>query len=208
MGVCSCTNGRFTRAETEAVTSRPCSVRIPRAEMTRRGRRPRVAAVPDGLPSDAAGGPGPPGDGRGPASAGDSVTPGAVERERQLRTPRGEEAGVEDERSLHVEVVREDGMFSCQVAEWPGCFASGETLPELMAALEEALALYVTPEGEPELKQIELRLDAIDLRVRASPPPVAPAREQASAGPPRPPPRSHSPHRDWGLGRFDRRPHD
>lgn len=118
------------------------------------------------------------------------------------------EADVEDERSLHVEVFREGGVFWCQVAEWEGCFASGETLPELMMALEEALALYVTPEDQAELKRIELRLDAMDLRVRASPPPVVPAREQAARGPLRTPPRSHSPHPQWGFGDFDRRPHD
>jgi predicted RNase H-like HicB family nuclease len=110
-----------------------------------------------------------------------------------------------EERSLKVEVHREEGMFWAQVSEWPGCFASGETLMELLEALEEAIAMYVTPDEQP-LESIKLRMDAIDLRV-GSERPLRPARAEASAGPLATPPRSNSPHRDWGFGRFDRRPH-
>jgi predicted RNase H-like HicB family nuclease len=54
-------------------------------------------------------------------------------------------------RSLHVQINYEGGMCWAQVTEWPGCFASGETLDELTEALEETITLYTTPEGqEPE----------------------------------------------------------
>ena len=45
------------------------------------------------------------------------------------------------ERTLRVDVVREGGSYWAQVHEWRGCFASGETLGELMEALEEAIAM-------------------------------------------------------------------
>jgi predicted RNase H-like HicB family nuclease len=44
---------------------------------------------------------------------------------------------------LTARVVRERGAYWAEVSELPGCFASGETLDELMAALREAIALYV-----------------------------------------------------------------
>ncbi len=110
-----------------------------------------------------------------------------------------------EDRSLHVQVHREDGMFWTEIAEWPGCLASGETLDELMEAVEESIALYVTPEDQP-VASIELWIRGIEVRV-GSERPLKPAREQASAGP-LTPRRINSPHRDWGFGRFDRRPGD
>jgi predicted RNase H-like HicB family nuclease len=44
--------------------------------------------------------------------------------------------------TLTVEVHDEDGVLWGQVVELPGCFATGETLDELMEALGEAIALY------------------------------------------------------------------
>jgi predicted RNase H-like HicB family nuclease len=50
-----------------------------------------------------------------------------------------------------LEVGYEGGMYWAQITEWPGWFASGETLEELTEALDEAITLYVIPEGqEPE----------------------------------------------------------
>jgi predicted RNase H-like HicB family nuclease len=68
------------------------------------------------------------------------------------------------ERSLHADVHREDGANWAQVHEWPGCFATGDTLDELVACLEEAITLYVTPDGEQEQK-LNIRLSGLDLRV-------------------------------------------
>ena len=42
--------------------------------------------------------------------------------------------------TLTVEVHDEDGVLWGQVVELPGCFATGETLDELMEALGEAIA--------------------------------------------------------------------
>jgi hypothetical protein len=43
----------------------------------------------------------------------------------------------------------EDGMLWAHVRELEGCFASGATFDELIEALEEAVALYLTPSGAP-----------------------------------------------------------
>ena len=40
-------------------------------------------------------------------------------------------------------VRREDGAYWAEVAELPGCFASGRTLDELKDAVVEAITLYV-----------------------------------------------------------------
>lgn len=42
----------------------------------------------------------------------------------------------------------EDGSYWADVPELPGCFASGETLDELFASLQEGVALYLADEGE------------------------------------------------------------
>jgi predicted RNase H-like HicB family nuclease len=44
--------------------------------------------------------------------------------------------------TLTVEVHDEDGVLWGRVVELPGCFATGETLDELMEGLGEAIALY------------------------------------------------------------------
>jgi predicted RNase H-like HicB family nuclease len=59
--------------------------------------------------------------------------------------------------ALHVDVHREDGSYWAQVRELPGCFASGDTVAELIESVEEAVALYLAPpEGEAPSVAIEL----------------------------------------------------
>jgi predicted RNase H-like HicB family nuclease len=40
-----------------------------------------------------------------------------------------------------------DGTFWAEVRELPGCFASGASIAELIEALREAVALYLTTDG-------------------------------------------------------------
>ena len=42
----------------------------------------------------------------------------------------------------------ENGSYWADVAELPGCFASGESLDELFASLQEGVAVYLADEGE------------------------------------------------------------
>ena len=72
-----------------------------------------------------------------------------------------------DHTQLHVDVHREDGSYWAEVRELPGCFASGGTVDELVEAVEEAVALYLsTPDGEPtrslatELASFELSIES------------------------------------------------
>jgi len=81
-----------------------------------------------------------------------------------------------DERSLHVEVHYENGAFWAQVSEWPGCFATGATLDELIEALCESIGLFVTP-GDQEIGTVRVRVDGIELRVGADRT-LSPAREE------------------------------
>lgn len=51
---------------------------------------------------------------------------------------------------LRVRVHRgEDGMYWAKVHDLPGAFASGETLPELIEAVEEAISLYLADDAGP-----------------------------------------------------------
>lgn len=62
-----------------------------------------------------------------------------------------------EQRELHVDVHREDGSYWAEVRELPGCFASGDTVAELIESVEEAVALYLAPpEGEPSRVAIAL----------------------------------------------------
>ena len=74
-------------------------------------------------------------------------------------------------------------MFWAQVneSEWGGCFASGESLDELVEALCEAIGLYVTP-GDEEPSSIWLRIDGMELRVRSERD-LRPAVGQGATGP-------------------------
>jgi predicted RNase H-like HicB family nuclease len=55
-------------------------------------------------------------------------------------------------RELHVELTArihiEKGSYWAGVPALPGCFASGETLDELLESLQEGAALYPVAEGE------------------------------------------------------------
>ncbi len=108
-----------------------------------------------------------------------------------------------NERSLHIEVHQEDGMLWAEISEWPGCFASGETFAELIDAIQEAVALYITPEDQP-VEAIKLHVQGLDVQV-ASEAELRPARKEAVAGPLSTPPRTRDPHRSLGAGGFGRR---
>lgn len=45
---------------------------------------------------------------------------------------------------LTARIHQEDGSYWAEIAELPGCFASGETLDELREAIEESVSLYLT----------------------------------------------------------------
>lgn len=49
---------------------------------------------------------------------------------------------------LTIRVHHEDDGYWAEVVEMPGCFASGDTLDELIEALSEAVSLYRTDDPE------------------------------------------------------------
>lgn len=48
---------------------------------------------------------------------------------------------------LKVRVHHEEGSYWAEVVELPGCFASGDTIDELLEALGEAISLYLEDAG-------------------------------------------------------------
>lgn len=48
---------------------------------------------------------------------------------------------------LHARIREEDGMFWAEIEDLPGCFASGESIAEVIDALQEAVSLYLSSEG-------------------------------------------------------------
>jgi predicted RNase H-like HicB family nuclease len=67
--------------------------------------------------------------------------------------------------NLHVDVHHEDTAYWAEVRELPGCFASGETVAELFASVEEAAQLYLAPKRPPlppapELVGLRLAVEA------------------------------------------------
>lgn len=68
---------------------------------------------------------------------------------------------------VNFRIRMEDGAFWATVAEFPGVFATGQTLEELRASLEEGIALYVAKSGE-DVRPVHL-------------PPLKPAETTASA---------------------------
>jgi predicted RNase H-like HicB family nuclease len=48
---------------------------------------------------------------------------------------------------LHVSVRLEDDVYWATVEEFPGVFATGDTLEELRESLEEGIALILAPPG-------------------------------------------------------------
>jgi len=57
--------------------------------------------------------------------------------------------------------TEEDGSLWAEVVELPGCFASGHAVPELLEALQEAIALYVSDDsGGARIDMVEAPGDA------------------------------------------------
>jgi predicted RNase H-like HicB family nuclease len=50
---------------------------------------------------------------------------------------------------LSVNVHRESGSYWADVAELPGCFATGDDLDELFASLREGVGLYLDDDASP-----------------------------------------------------------
>jgi predicted RNase H-like HicB family nuclease len=55
---------------------------------------------------------------------------------------------------LSVIVRHEDGSYWATVKEFPGVFATGDTLEELRASLEEGIALYLSTPGREVAVQL------------------------------------------------------
>lgn len=71
---------------------------------------------------------------------------------------------------LHVKVHEEDGMLWGQVEELPGCFASGASPGELMEAVEEAVALYLSDGDTSPTQQVtrSMSLEGLTVATRQS----------------------------------------
>jgi len=74
-----------------------------------------------------------------------------------------------DQKQLHVDVHHEDGSYWAEVRELPGCFASGQTVAELIESVEEAVALYLAPEGQ-EPKRVPTELAGFELSIETDRP--------------------------------------
>ncbi len=61
---------------------------------------------------------------------------------------------------LNARVHSENGSYWAEVAELPGCFASGVTLDELAEALRESIRMYLSDAGDPAAN---IRLDELKL---------------------------------------------
>lgn len=59
---------------------------------------------------------------------------------------------------LHISVRSEDGSLWATVKEFPGVFATGDTVEELRQSLEEGIALSIAEPGEPTP---EIKLEAL-----------------------------------------------
>jgi len=68
-------------------------------------------------------------------------------------------------RTFRVEVERALPGYWGSAPELPGCFASGETLDELLEAMSEAIALYITAGDDDELADEDAPLERILSRV-------------------------------------------
>lgn len=73
-------------------------------------------------------------------------------------------------RQLHVNVHQEDGSYWAEVQELPGCFASGDTVPELIDSVEEAVALYLAPPDANEPPPVAINLAGFDLSLESEKP--------------------------------------
>jgi predicted RNase H-like HicB family nuclease len=72
--------------------------------------------------------------------------------------------------ALHVDVHREDGSYWAEVRELPGCFASGDTVTELVESVEEAVALYLAPPDAEEAPTVAIELAGFDLSLESDKP--------------------------------------
>lgn len=55
-------------------------------------------------------------------------------------------------KQMTVKVTLEEGSFWAEVEEFPGLFATGDTLAELTESLREGLELYLSESGGPQAK--------------------------------------------------------
>lgn len=70
--------------------------------------------------------------------------------------------------TLNADIRQEDGMLWTEVKELPGCFASGETLPELIEALQEAIRMVLEDMPEhPDHIDLQLHLAAVRVAIPA-----------------------------------------
>jgi len=75
-----------------------------------------------------------------------------------------------EQRALHVNVHHEEGSYWAEVQELPGCFASGDTVAELIESIEEAVALYLAPEGVDEAPPVAIELAGFELSLESDQP--------------------------------------
>ncbi len=75
-----------------------------------------------------------------------------------------------EHRALHVDVHHEDGSYWAEVRELPGCFASGDTVAELIESVEEAVALYLAPPEADEAPSVAIELAGFDLSLESEKP--------------------------------------
>lgn len=68
---------------------------------------------------------------------------------------------------LHVHLRVEDGAPWATVAEFPGVFATGDTIQELTASLEEGIALYLTEGNRPSARVTLSGLASLTLEATA-----------------------------------------
>jgi predicted RNase H-like HicB family nuclease len=62
-----------------------------------------------------------------------------------------------ERQALHADVHREDGSYWAEVRELPGCFATGDTMAEIIETTQHAVRLYLsTADDEPEIAALEL----------------------------------------------------
>lgn len=74
-----------------------------------------------------------------------------------------------DQKQLHVDVHHEDDSYWAEVRELPGCFASGHNVPELIESVQEAITLYLAPEGQPPA-QVATEVAGFELSIAADRP--------------------------------------
>jgi predicted RNase H-like HicB family nuclease len=69
---------------------------------------------------------------------------------------------------LKVNVHLEDGSYWADVPELPGCFASGDSLDELLDSLREGIGLYLADDGSGGSERRPLRMTTAVLSDAAS----------------------------------------